>query len=75
MGWRLPPRGAHRWSPEISIGNGDEFRDRAGLGALRIHGLRCSCTTVVSAAAVLSHTIMDVLGHSEIGVGAPAPIC
>ena len=46
----------------------DELRDRAGLGWLRLHDLRHGCATFMMAAGVPARTIMEVLGHSEIGV-------
>jgi integrase len=46
----------------------DELRVRVGLDWLRLHDLRHACATFLLAAGVPSRTIMEVLGHSEIGV-------
>jgi integrase len=46
----------------------DELRERAGLDWLRLHDLRHGCATFMLAAGVPARTIMEVLGHSEIGV-------
>jgi integrase len=46
----------------------DELRQRAGLDGLRLHDLRHGCATFMLAAGVLSRAIMEVLGHSGIGV-------
>ncbi len=60
VGTPLEPRNVNRrW---------DELRDRAGLHWLRLHDLRHGCATFMLAAGVPARTIMDVLGHSEIGV-------
>jgi integrase len=59
-GTPLEPRNVNRrW---------DELRDRAGLDWLRLHDLRHGCATFMMAAGVPARTIMEVLGHSEIGV-------
>jgi integrase len=60
VGTPLEPRNVNRrW---------DELRERAGLHWLRLHDLRHGCATLMLAAGVPARTIMDVLGHSEIGV-------
>jgi integrase len=60
VGTPLEPRNVNRrW---------DELRERAGLHWLRLHDLRHGCATFMLAAGVPARTIMDVLGHSEIGV-------
>jgi integrase len=60
VGTPLEPRNVNRrW---------DELRGRAGLDWLRLHDLRHGCATFMLAAGVPSRTIMEVLGHSEIGV-------
>ena len=60
MGTPLEPRNVNRrW---------DELRERAGLHWLRLHDLRHGRATFMLAAGVPARTIMDVLGHSEIGV-------
>ena len=46
----------------------DELRQRAGLEALRLHDLRHGCATFLLAQGVPARTIMEVLGHAEIGV-------
>jgi integrase len=43
-------------------------RERAGLDWLRLHDLRHGCATFMLAAGIPARTIMEVLGHSEIGV-------
>ena len=43
-------------------------QERTGLHWLRLHDLRHGCATFILAAGVPARTIMDVLGHSEIGV-------
>lgn len=59
-GTPLEPRNVNRrW---------DELRERAGLDWLRLHDLRHGCATFMLAAGVPPRTIMEVLGHSEIGV-------
>jgi integrase len=56
---RLPRNVNRRW---------DELRERGGLHWLRLHDLRHGCATFMLAAGVPARTIMDVPGHSEIGV-------
>lgn len=46
----------------------ETLRERADLGGLRLHDLRHGCATFMHAAGVPARTIMEVLGHSEIGV-------
>jgi integrase len=46
----------------------DELRERAALDWLRLRDLRHGCATFMMAAGVPTRTIMEVLGHSEIGV-------
>jgi len=46
----------------------DELRRKAGLEGLRLHDLRHGCATFLLAQGVPARAIMDVLGHSEIGV-------
>jgi integrase len=46
----------------------DELRERADLDWLRLHDLRHGCAMFMMAAGVPARTIMEVLGHSEIGV-------
>src|ERR1700722_1058032 len=59
-GTPLEPRNVNRrW---------DELRGPAGLDWLRLHDLRHGCATFMMAAGVPARTIMEVLGHSEIGV-------
>jgi integrase len=59
-GTPLEPRNVNRrW---------DELRDRTGLDWLRLHDLRHGCATFMMAAGIPARTIMEVLGHSEIGV-------
>jgi integrase len=60
VGTPIKPRNVNRrW---------DELRERAGLDWLRLHDLRHGCATFMMAAGVPARTIMEVLGHSEIGV-------
>ena len=60
VGTPLEPRNVNRrW---------DELRERGGLHWLPLHDLRHGCATFMLAAGVPARTIMDVLGHSEIGV-------
>jgi len=44
------------------------LRAKAGLDWLRLHDLRHGCATFLLAAGIPARSIMDVLGHSEIGV-------
>ena len=46
----------------------DELRAKAGLEWLRLHDLRHGCATFLLAQGVPARAIMEVLGHSEIGV-------
>lgn len=46
----------------------ETLRERADLGGLRLHDLRHGCATFMHAAGVPARTIMEILGHSEIGV-------
>src|ERR1700730_11611939 len=60
VGTPMEPRNVNRrW---------DELRTRAGLNWLRLHDLRHGCATFMLAAGVPARTIMELLGHSEIGV-------
>jgi len=60
VGTPIEPRNVNRrW---------DELRERAGLDWLRLHDLRHGCATFMMAAGIPARTIMEVLGHSEIGV-------
>lgn len=46
----------------------DDLRMKAGLDWLRLHDLRHGCATFLLAAGIPARAIMEVLGHSEIGV-------
>lgn len=60
LGTPVEPRNVNRrW---------DELRVRAGLDWLLLHDLRHGCATFMLAAGIPARTIMEVLGHSEIGV-------
>ena len=60
VGTPIEPRNVNRrW---------DELRARAGLDWLRLHDLRHGCATFLLAQGVPARTIMEVLGHGEIGV-------
>lgn len=60
LGTPLEPRNVNRrW---------DELRKRAGVDWLRLHDLRHGCATFMLAAGVSARAIMEVLGHSEIGI-------
>jgi integrase len=60
VGTPIEPRNVNRrW---------DELRERASLDWLRLHDLRHGCATFMMAAGVPARTIMEVVGHSEIGV-------
>jgi integrase len=60
IGTPIEPRNVNRrW---------DELRAKAGLDWLRLHDLRRGCATFLLAAGIPARSIMDVLGHSEIGV-------
>jgi integrase len=60
VGTPIEPRNVNRrW---------DQLRGRAGLDSLRLHDLRHGCATFLLAAGIPARAIMEVLGHSEIGV-------
>ena len=60
VGTPIEPRNVNRrW---------DELRERAGLDWLRLPDLRHGCATFMMAAGIPARTIMEVPGHSEIGV-------
>ncbi len=60
VGTPIDPRNVNRrW---------DDLRKKAGLDWLRLHDLRHGCATFLLAAGVPARVIMEVLGHSEIGV-------
>jgi integrase len=60
VGTPIEPRNVNRrW---------DELREKAGLEWLRLHDLRHGCATFLLAAGIPARAIMEVLGHSEIGV-------
>lgn len=42
--------------------------DKAGLEQRRFHDLRHSCATLLLAQGVSPRVVMDVLGHSQIGL-------
>jgi integrase len=42
--------------------------DRAGLSQRRFHDLRHSCATLLLVQGVSPRVVMDVLGHSQIGL-------
>ena len=46
----------------------DVLRQNSRLDWLRLHDLRHGCATLLLAAGVPARAIMEVLGHSEIGV-------
>jgi len=54
-----------RLSPALTPG---QRRRRRRLDWLRLHDLRHGCATFMMAAGIPARTIMEVLGHSEIGV-------
>ncbi len=41
---------------------------QAGLPSMRFHDLRHSCATLLLAAGVPARVVMDILGHSQIGL-------
>ena len=45
-----------------------QLRVQSGLDSLRLHDLRHGCASFLLAAGIPARAIMDVLGHSEIGV-------
>ena len=60
VGTPIEPRNVNRrW---------DELRAKAGLDWLRLHDLRHGCASFLLAQGVPARAIMEVLGHSEIGV-------
>lgn len=60
VGTPIEPRNVNRrW---------DELRVRAGLDWLRLDDLRHGCASFLLAQGVPARAIMEVLGHSEIGV-------
>jgi integrase len=60
VGTPIEPRNVNRrW---------DELRVKAGLDWLRLHDLRHGCASFLLAQGVPARVIMEVLGHSEIGV-------
>jgi integrase len=60
IGTPIEPRNVNRrW---------DELRRKAGLDWLRLHDLRHGYATFLLAKGVPARAIMDVLGHTEIGV-------
>src|SRR5215469_13977739 len=67
-GIRPRPSRPHAEHPRNINRRWDELRARAGMSWLRLHDLRHGCATLLLAAGVPPRTIMDVLGHSEIGV-------
>jgi integrase len=46
----------------------DNLRTKAGLDWLRLHDLRHGCASFLLASGIPARAIMEVLGHSEIGV-------
>jgi len=60
VGTPIEPRNVNRRS--------DELRAKAGLDWLRLHDLRHGCASFLLAQGVPARAIMEVLGHSEIGV-------
>jgi integrase len=60
VGTPIEPRNVNRrWN---------ELRAKAGLDWLRLHDLRHGCASFLLAQGVPARAIMEVLGHSEIGV-------
>lgn len=45
-----------------------EVRGRVGLDWLRLHDLRHACATFLLATGASPRTVMQVLGHSQIGL-------
>ena len=45
-----------------------ELLDRAGLPQRRFHDLRHSCATLLLVQGVSPRVVMDLLGHSQIGL-------
>ena len=46
----------------------DNLRTKAGLDWLRLHDLRHGCASFLLASGIPARAIMEVLGHSDIGV-------
>ena len=59
-GTPLEPRNASReW---------EKVRERAGLPHLRLHDLRHSCASILTAQGVQPRVVMETLRHSQIGI-------
>ncbi len=46
----------------------DRLRDQAGLPDLRLHDLRHSCATILTALGVHPRVVREMLRHSQIGI-------
>jgi integrase len=46
----------------------DALIDRAGVRRIRIHDLRHTCASLLLAQGVPPRVVMDVLGHSQLGI-------
>jgi integrase len=62
VGTPMEPTNVNRWFREL--------RERAGLPWVRIHDLRHACATFMLNTGADLRTIMETLGHSQIGITA-----
>ncbi len=54
-----PDNASHQW---------DRVRKEAGLPWLRLHDLRHACASMLLASGASPRTVMQILGHSQIGL-------
>jgi integrase len=62
VGTAMEPTNVNRWFRDL--------RERAGLSWVRIHDLRHACATFMLNTGADLRTIMETLGHSQIGITA-----
>ena len=57
------------WQHEAAVTREwDRLRDQAGLPHLRLHDLRHSCATILTALGVHPRVVMEMLRHSQISM-------